>query len=94
MATTVPRRSWRYGTNGGAPPVADLLLDDSLASHEIEALFTERGIPHRLSRVEGLDQDRPAVYIDSEGPAGTFFYGPAEISFYFLSRFEKIHDGG
>lgn len=87
MATMAPSSGWTYEYGDGEPPLVDLLLDQSLASREMLELFEQREVPHRVSMVDGRQPDRPAVYIGSEGPAGTFLYGTTAISFYFLSRF-------
>jgi hypothetical protein len=89
MAIVAGDAQWAYTWGDGTTPVVDLLLDRSQASKDIETLFRERGIEYRLSQVEGIEEGRPTVFIPSEGPAGRYFYGSAEISFYFLSRFER-----
>lgn len=89
---TIARDRWSYDYGAGEAPEVELLLDQSLASQEIQALFVERGIRHSVAVLDGVNDDRPAVYIRSEGPAGTYFYGSSEISFFFLSRFAPPAD--
>jgi hypothetical protein len=90
MATAEQALPWAYTRDNGRSPDVVLLLDDSVASAVISAEFRKRGIDCRVSRVSGIEDDRPAVYVAGEGPAsGKMFYGPAEISFYFLTRYES-----